>query len=162
MAGNAFVDLRRLADWFASLSSASRQAQGAVSVERIVCRLGAICVPLLGREACSPDPRRRDAARIALHQLATKTPARERVIEELRSIARSNTSDEGKLCALGLLAELGERAAARFTDAPSIQRRSALALAAQLDNTADVAAAADMMIHQLADDEMVQLIEVMV
>src|SRR5688572_5752698 len=144
MAGNAFVDLRRLADWFASLSSASRQAQG-VSVERIVCRLGATCVPLLGREACSPDPRRRDAARIALHQLATAQhgPARVRVIEELRSIARSNASDEGKLCALGLLAELGERAAARFSDAPSIQRRSALALAAQLDNTADVAAAAD-------------------
>ena len=159
MAENAFVDLRRLADWFASLSGAPARA---LSIQRIVCRLGATCVPLLGREACSPDPRRRDAARIALQQLATKTPARERVLEQLRAIASSNSSDEGKLCALGLLAELGERAAARFNDAPSIRRRSALALAAQLDNTADVAAAADMMIHQLADDEMVQLIDVMV
>lgn len=156
---NAFVDLRRLADWFSSCSSLPQRT---VSIERMVVRLGATCVPLLGREVCSPDPKRREAARIALAQLATRSETRARVLAELRRIASSNASDEGKVCALGLLAELGERAAARFTDPSAIQRRSAIALAAQLDNAADVAAAADMMMHQLGDDEIVHLIEVMV
>src|SRR6185369_14136836 len=97
-----------------------------------------------------------------LAQLATKTDARARVIAELRRIAASDACDDGKVSALGLLAELGERGAARFTDPTAIQRRSALALATQLDNAADVAAAADMMIHQLSDDEIVHLIDVMV
>jgi tetratricopeptide (TPR) repeat protein len=125
---SAFVDLRRLADWFASLSLGASRG---LSIGRLVLRLGATCIPLLGREMCSHDAKRREAAR------------------------------EGKVCALGLLAELGERAAARFTDPGAIQRRSAIALAAQLDNPADIAAAADMMIHQLADDEIVHLVEVM-
>jgi tetratricopeptide (TPR) repeat protein len=155
---NAFVDLRRLADWFSTLPT---QPNRALSVERVVVRLGATAVPLLGREVCSRDPKRREAARVALSQLATKTPARPRVLAELRRIAASDACDEGKVCALGLLAELGERGAARFTDPTSIKRRSAIALAAQLDNAADVAAAADMMIHQLGDDEIVHLISVM-
>src|SRR5690606_35791952 len=44
---NAFVDLRRLADWFSSCSSLPQRT---VSIERMVVRLGATCVPLLGRE----------------------------------------------------------------------------------------------------------------
>lgn len=157
-AESAFVDLRRLADWFSSLT---RQPQRTLSIERVVVRLGATCVPMLGREVCSADPTRREAARVALAQLATKTPARPRVLAELRKIASSDASDEGKVCALGLLAELGERGAARFTDPTAIQRRSAMALAAQLDNAAAVAAAADMMIHKLGVDEIVHMIDVM-
>jgi tetratricopeptide (TPR) repeat protein len=161
---SAFVDLRRLADWFASLASGSQRAfsPGAGLIERIVVRLGATSVPLLARELCSRDPKRREAARVALAQLATKTPAKPRVIEALHRIAQSDACDEGKVCALGLLAELGERGAARFTDPTAIQRRSALALATQLDNAADVAAAADMMIHQLSENEIIHLIDVMV
>lgn len=155
---NTFVDLRRLADWFSSCSS---QGPRAVSIERMVVRLGTACVPLLGRELCSPDPNRREAARVALARLAIRSETRARVLVELRRIASGDASDDGKVCALGLLAELGERAAARFTDPSAIQRRSAIALAAQLDNAADVAAAADMMIQQLGDDEIVHLIEVM-
>src|SRR5688500_7889242 len=104
---NAFVDLRRLADWFSSLSA---QGSRALSIERIVVRLGITCVPLLGREVCSADSRRREAARVALAQLATKPETRARVLAELRRIAGSDASDEGKVCVLGLLAELGERA----------------------------------------------------
>jgi hypothetical protein len=159
---SAFVDLRRLADWFASLASPASVPYRAMSAERMVLRLGATCVPLLGRELCMRDPKRREAARVALAQLATKTAARSRVIAELHRIAHSDACDEGKVCALGLLAELGERGAARFTDPTAIQRRSALALATQLDNAADVAAAADMMIHQLSEHEIVHLIDVMV
>jgi tetratricopeptide (TPR) repeat protein len=156
---SAFVDLRRLADWFASLPT---QPHRGLSIERIVVRLGAVCVPLLGRELGARDAKRREAARVALAQLAMQTAARPRVIAELRRIAASDACDEGKVSALGLLAELGERGAARFNDAPAIQRRSAIALASQLDNAADVAAAADMMIQQQSDDEIVHLIGVLV
>jgi tetratricopeptide (TPR) repeat protein len=155
---SAFVDLRRLADWFTTLSSAN--APRALLIERIVKKVGATCVPLLGRELGSIDVRHRDAARAALAHLAT-TSARARVIAELRSIAAISKTDEGKVCALGLLAELGQRGEAKFSDPSAIQRRSAIALAAQLDSAADVAAAADMMIRQLGTEDMMQLLEVM-
>jgi len=157
----AFGDLRRLADWFGIPSGGRTQSPlRATQIERLVHRLGGTCVPLLGRELCHADPRRRDSARAALAHLAT-TPSRPRVIAELHRIAASAAADEGKVCALGLLAELGERGAARFSDPSAIQRRSALALAAQLDTPADVAAAADLMIKQLSPDDMVQLVAVM-
>lgn len=163
-----FGDLRRLSEWFATPMSGGRtEGEAARSagphrlrIGRLVHRLGAICVPLLGRELCHADPARRDIARAALAHLAT-TDARARVITELRTIAASEAGDEGKVCALGLLAELGERGAARFQDPSAIQRRSALALAAQLDTPADVAAAADLMIRQLEDDDALQLLAVM-
>src|SRR5438552_1682580 len=109
-AESPFVDLRRLADWF--MTSPTRPS---FHVERIVARLGVTCVPLLGRELASNDLHRRAAARAALEKLATG-PARTRVVAELRALAESDAADEGKVCALGLLAELGERAAARFSD----------------------------------------------
>ena len=160
-----FGDLRRLSEWFATpLSGGRTDSRSAgphrLRIERLVHRLGATCVPLLGRELCHVNPARRDIARAALAHLAT-TDARARVITELRTIAASEAGDEGKVCALGLLAELGERGAARFQDPSAIQRRSALALAAQLDTPADVAAAADLMIRQLEDNDALQLLTVM-
>ncbi len=158
-ASTSFIDLRRLADWFDALNA--HRAAAPVSIERVVRRLGALCVPLLGRELVSTDARRRDAARAALAQVARDV--RSRVIAELRQIASSTSAcDEGKVAAVGLLSELGERSSARFTDPSAIQRRSALARATELDHPADVAAAADMMIQQMDDDEIVHLIEVMV
>lgn len=160
-AESAFADLRRLAEWFATCPT-----RKSLHVEKIVERLGATCVPLLGRELTDATCARRDAARVALAQLAT-TPARARVIAELRRLADSNARDEGKVAALGLLAELGEHVAARFHDPSAIQRSSALALAAHLDEPADIAAAADMMIRTLYkrgrvdDDGIVSLLAVM-
>ncbi|MBV8756354.1 MAG: hypothetical protein JO257_03700 [Deltaproteobacteria bacterium] len=156
----AFGDLQRLAQWFAMPSGLRTKGASPLRVERLVHRLGATCVPLLGRELCHGDPRRRDSARAALAHLAS-TDARTRVIAELRRIAGSAAADDGKVCALGLLAELGERGTASFADPMAIQRRSALALAAQLDTQADVAAAADLMIRQLAPDDRLQLLIVM-
>src|SRR5690242_18129150 len=119
----AFGDLRRLAEWFATPMSGSRtstRSTAPLAIERLVHRLGATCVPLLGRELCHADPRRRESARAALAHLAT-TAARPRVIAELKRIAASEAGDEGKVCALGLLAELGERGNARFADPSAIQ-----------------------------------------
>jgi hypothetical protein len=116
-------------------------------------------VPLLGRELASSHPRRRDAARGALQSLAGA--ARDRVIDELQHVAATAKDDDAKVCALGLLAELGERGEAHFADPSAIQRRSAIALAAQLDTAADLAATADLMVRQLEAGDMVQLVEVM-
>lgn len=157
-ASTSFIDLRRLADWFASIRT--HRAMSPAVVERVVRRLGSACVPMLGRELVSHDSRRRDAARVALAHVARDI--KPRVIAELRQITTSSASDEGKVCALGLLAELGERTTATFSDSSAIQRRSALALATELDSPADIAAAADMMIQQQTDDEIVRLLEVMV
>src|SRR5882757_2064538 len=100
----AFRDLRRLADWF----STSPQ-RGSPHIERLVTRLGAIAIPLLGRELRSTDPRRREAARDALETLAQPgAPARDRVTAELHAIAQGAVADEAKVVALGLLSELGE------------------------------------------------------
>src|SRR5580704_6903618 len=156
-AESPFVDLRRLADWFVTCPT-----RPSLHVERIVARLGATAIPLLGRELASADPRRREAARAALGQLAS-TPARPRVVAELHRITDGVADDAGKVCALGLLAELGERRVARFADPSAIQRSSALALATQLDTPRDVASAVDLMVTQIAPrgDELVKLVGVM-
>jgi len=152
-----FADLRRLADWFAT-----QPTRPSLHVEKIVERLGAVCVPLLGRELCAPQQARRDAARTALAQLATTNRSvRPRVIEALREITEGAAPDHGKVCALGLLGELGERGAARFHDPDKIQRASAINLAAQLETAADIASAADLMVGKLAPDDMVSLLAIM-
>jgi hypothetical protein len=159
---NPFVDLRKLADWFATPSPLGL-ARPSLHIEKIVERLGVVCVPLLGRELCSPSEPRRDAARAALVQLATTNRSvRPRVIVELRTITEGGAPDHGKVCALGLLGELGERgAAAKFHDPDAIQRASAEKLADQLETAADIASAADLMVGKLAPDDMVSLLSIM-
>src|SRR4051812_21641505 len=117
---NAFADLRKLADWFGNLGESQG---GSIGVDRLVRRLGATAIPLLGRELQQRDARRRDAALGALAVVAMV--ARDRVVSELRTIATSAESDEPKVDALGLLAELGVKSAARFHDPDAMQRRSA-------------------------------------
>jgi hypothetical protein len=151
--GSSFGDLRKLADWFTT--SPTRLTN---QVERLTRRLGVTAVPLLGRELRHADPRRRDAAREALAWLAT-TSARARVIAELHAVTTGTATDEAKVSALGLLAELGEHAEAVFADPSAMQRRSAIALAAQLENAPDIANAADMMVRQLDADDIVHMLE---
>lgn len=156
-AETSFVDLRRLADWFATAPT-----RPSLHIEKIVERLGVVSVPLLGRELSAAHPQRRDAARSALAQLAnSRREVRPRVIAELRAITDGAAPDVGKVCALGLLGELGERRAARFNDPETIQRTSAVNLAAQLETAADVASAADLMVGKLSSDDMVSLLAIM-
>jgi tetratricopeptide (TPR) repeat protein len=153
----AFRDLRRLADWFA----AGPHPPG-TEIERLVERLGTTALPLLCRELCSADPRRRDAARDALEAVAARDPiARARVSAELRAVTGGGAPDEAKVVALGLLSELGEHADVRFADPAAIRTRSAIALAAHLETAADVAGAADLMVHQLEAADILQMLEVM-
>ncbi len=156
-AESSFVDLRRLAEWFATQPS-----RPSLQIEKLIERVGATGVPLLGRELRATQPERRDAARTALAHLArTRLEVRPRVIAELRSITDGEAPDAGKVAALGLLGELGERGAARFNDPETIQRTSAINLAAQLETAADVASAADLMVGKLSADDMVSLVAIM-
>jgi hypothetical protein len=158
--GAAFRDLRRLADWFAD--APPRAALTSLSIDRLLSRLGATAVPLLGRELCSAEPARREAARDALAAVAGHgAHARTRVAAELRAITGGPAADEAKVVALGLLSELGEHADARFADPAAIRVRSAIALAAQLETAADLAGAADMMVRELCAIDIVQMLEVM-
>ena len=72
------------------------------AIDKLVRRLGPICVPLLGRHLASADGARRDLARAGLELLAT-TDARTRVIAELHQVADGTACDEGKLAAASLL-----------------------------------------------------------
>ena len=141
-----FAELRRLADLLGQLDARPTPAQQRL-LARLVEKLGATCVPLLGRAMKSGVSGRIEAAREAFAALATISDAlRARVIAELHAVTIDASTDEIKVCALGLLSELGEHGSARFTDSKAIQRRSAEALAAQLEGPSDIANAADMMV----------------
>jgi tetratricopeptide (TPR) repeat protein len=153
-----FRDLRKLADWFST--SCDRRRADPAQLARLVNRLGATAIPLLGRELRSTEPERREAARDALAAVAARG-ARARVTAELHAITAGAVADEAKVVALGLLSELGEHAEARFADPAAIRARAAIALAAQLETAADLAGAADLMVHQLDADDIVQMLEAM-
>jgi hypothetical protein len=99
-----FLDLRRIADWLALSACESSRA---FAIERTLRRLGSTCVPLLGRAMRAGDERGRLAARDGLALVASLDGgARARVVAELRH-RRRREPDDGKLSAIGLLADLG-------------------------------------------------------
>lgn len=161
-----FRDLRALADWFSTGPQRSSPHTGRTErtepIERIIERLGTVAIPLLGRELCSMAPGRREAARDALEAIAAQSPtARARVTAELQAITTDAVTDEAKIAALGLLSEFGEHADVRFADPQAIRVRSSMALASHLRTAAELAGAADLMVHRIAPGNLVQLLEVM-
>jgi tetratricopeptide (TPR) repeat protein len=160
VAEHAFADLRRLADALSALETRTLKAAALRVIDQLTAKLDRLAVPLLVRTLRDGSPVSREAARDALAKLATK-PARDRVLEALRTLIAEPASDEVKVCALGLLAELGAPDTATFSDPAAIQRRSALALAAQLETPSEIANAADMMVRGLDDRSVVQMLEVL-
>lgn len=154
-----FVDLRRLADALSALEVRALRAAATRAIEQTIHTLGATAVPFLARTMRNGTPVTREAARNALAQLAGGE-ARGRVLDALRAMT-TDASDDIKVSALGLLAELGEPTAARFADPVAIQRRSAIALAAQLDTPAEIASAADMLVKGVPGRDVVQILEVL-
>ncbi len=155
--GADLADLQALRAW---CRSAPRRPIPPIAIERIVRRLGQVAVPLLGRELRSSEAPCREAARGALAIVATA--ARDRVVAELQAVAACAKADEPKLSALALLAELGIRGNAQFSDPYAIQRRSAAALASQLESRADVASAADLVVRSLGVDKGEDIIQLLV
>ncbi len=156
---SAFADLRRLADALSALETRALRAAATRSIEQLAKGLDGLAVPLLVRTLSGGTPVAREAVRRAL-VLVTQS-ARTRVLEALRALLAQPTSDDVKVCALGLLAELGAPETAKFSDPVAIQRRSALALAAQLETPSDIANAADMMVRKLVDRDVLQMLEVL-
>jgi len=160
MAGGdvSFLVLRRIANGFATISSA-----GDHSRDRLVADVrlaGRSAIPLLGRELGGTCDRRRALARVLLCEVTDEHRAR--IVDELHAIVRGGATDSGKAAALGLLAELGvEDTAARFADPRDVQRRSAAQLAAHLETRADIASAADLLVHELDADDLVSIVEAM-
>ena len=160
----AFRDLRRLADWFSAgaLPMSGPDGPERLEIEGLLARLGTTAVPLLCRELTGADPRRRDVARDALGAVAAHgADARARVAAELHAVTGGHTQDEAKVVALGLLSELGEHADVQFADPAAIRIRSAIALASHLDTAAEVASAADLMVHQLEAADLIQMLDAM-
>jgi len=168
----AFRDLRALADWFSTgpqrssrhteRAERAERTERAEQIKQIVARLGTLAIPLLGRELCSMAPWHREAARDALEAIAAHSPAaRARVTAELHAITTDAVADEAKVAALGLLSEFGEHADVRFADPKAIRVQSSMALASHLGTAAELAGAADLMVHRVAPGNLVQLLEVM-
>jgi tetratricopeptide (TPR) repeat protein len=117
-------------------------------------QLGALCVPVLVRSLAGA------AAQQALaHRLLVSLPPHlhPRVVAELRSL--QTAGDHAKAAAQRVQLELGRPvdAALRLHDPEAIQRQLAQRLAAQLEQRADVAAAADLMVTRLAPTRLVEL-----
>src|SRR5687767_6189454 len=87
--------------------------------------LGATALPLCLRELRSADEDRRTWAAELLLALTEIESLRPRIVAALRDAVDAENDDETKVCALAVLAELGEHAAsASFRDPQSIHRRS--------------------------------------
>jgi hypothetical protein len=151
-----FVELRRLADLMGGLEARATLAQQR-SLALLVKKLGATCVPLLGRALRSNIAPRLEAARDAFASLAASSDAlRVRVIAELHAITVARPPTRSVCARLAR----GARRARRRALHRSVRDPAALgaALAAQLEAPNDVANAADMMVHKLDDGDVVQML----
>jgi tetratricopeptide (TPR) repeat protein len=149
------AQLRRLAASFAL----SRPAADERAVRRIAAALGPAAVPTCLRELAGGDASRRRWASTLLAEIAREH--RIRVVKGIRDLLAGEASDEAKIDGLGLLAELGEESApTRFADPAAIQRRSVEQLADHLRGpAAEVASTAEMVLHQLPPDDLLDLVE---
>ena len=149
-----FLLLRIIANGFAELDADFEALAGSVRAA------GRSAIPLLCRELGGGCDRRRGLARRLL--CAVDAEHRDRLIEALHAVAHGTARDSGKAAALGVLAELGaEATTASFADPRDVQRRSAAQLAAHLETRADVASAADLLVHELGTDELLNVVEAM-
>lgn len=120
-------------------------------------RLGATAVPLCAR-ALASDGERRSWAVELLRAIAERD--RPRVVAELRAVVERPASDEAKLVALALLAELGdETTTARFADPRQARQQSLARFADQLASPAEIASAADLLVTRMGADELVEFVE---
>jgi hypothetical protein len=149
------AQLRRLAASF----GLQRLPADERAVKRIALGLGPSAVPTCLRELAGSDASRRQWAAALLAEIARGH--RERVLRGLRDLLAGEAGDEAKIDGLGLLAELGEDSApTRFADPAAIQRRSVEQLADHLSGAAaEVASTADMVLHQLPPDDLLDLVE---
>ncbi len=121
--------------------------------------LGATAVPLCARELSGATQLERRIWAIALLRVLAENTG-DRVRAALRELTAGPATDDGKLAAVGLLAELGdETATATFSDPDRVHQQSLVRFATQLDTPADVASAADLLVSRLDGDAIVEFVE---
>lgn len=153
-ADGAFGVLRRIANGFDDLDTERE------SLIRSVRSAGRVAIPLLSRELGGECDRRRALARVLLWELVTDH--RDRIVDAMHELLHGGGADGGKAAAIGVLAELGVgETTATFTDPRDVQRRSAAQLAAHLETRADIASAADLLVHELDADDLLNVVEAM-
>jgi tetratricopeptide (TPR) repeat protein len=159
----SLVKLQRLGASFDSLRD-GRPASRAVERQalRLAGDLGATAVPMLLRSLAAPDDARSRWAYALLLVLAGNDACGDRVIESIRAHAdRPGAPGALRSRATALLAELGGEPhdCAASEDPSALRDQSLRELAACLDTPAEVARAADLLVHQLDDDELLNFID---
>lgn len=150
----AFGVLRAIANGFDDLAT-DRE-----SLIRSVRGAGRVAISLLARELGGACDRRRALARVLVCELFDDH--RDRIVDAMQQLLRGGATDSGKAAALGVLAELGvAETTATFADPRDVQRRSAAQLAAHLETRADIASAADLLVHELDPDDLLNVVEAM-
>ena len=148
-----FGKLRRLASSFDEPTTRSRDRVAL----RLALELGATAVPCCARELAGPIPRRRLRARALLGAIAAAHE--DRVRRAVHDLLGGPASDDAKIDALALLADLGEVSVpACFANPAAIQRRSVEELAGHLDTVEDVANAAALVTEGLEPPAIVELV----
>ncbi|MEZ4403451.1 MAG: hypothetical protein R3B06_25725 [Kofleriaceae bacterium] len=149
---SSWTDLQRL-----RASFGTRARVDEPGLRALARTLGATAVPLCGRMlAGSADER---AWALELMRTIAQV-ADERVRHELRTATGRALTDEAKLAALALLAELGdEETTARFADPRQMHQQSFSRFAGQLASPAEVASAADLLVSRLPPRELVEFVE---
>jgi hypothetical protein len=155
-----FEKLHRLAASFAAPRSSARDR----ATLRLAVELGAIAVPCCARELAGLVPARRAWARELLGAIAIEPepggPGEDRVRRAVRDLLEGPATDDAKIDALALLAELGEVSVpASFADPAAIQRRSVEELVGHLTTTESIASAAALVSEGLEPAAIVELVE---
>lgn len=159
----SFVKLRRLVVGFDHLADRGPQSKEDKALKRVVRQLGATALRVLLSELASPIGGRASYAHALLAHLAQAGgESRRRVVESLgEMIATPGGSDGAKLRAIALLAELDAELPndAELADPDRARRQSLGELATCLREPAEIARAADQLADDLADDDLLGLLE---
>lgn len=158
----SFPKLQRLRLGFDELAEGRpRTAAAERTLLRLARQLGAVAVPTVVRELAGADEDRARWAYAVLGAIADRPRHTDRVIAALRQVVAGAAPDLAKLRALSLLGDLGIEMATPtdLVDPDAARSRSLSDLARCLVTTADVARAAELLIDQLAENELCEFID---
>jgi Flp pilus assembly protein TadD len=155
----SFVKLVRLGASFTEIEARGRlPVAHERTVRRLVVELGATAVPALVRQLCGGRVTSAGWAAALLEELAERPDGpRLRVAAALRAAAAEATVNEpARMRVLSLLARIGVELPATVTipNLFTLRDRSLRELASSLDSAAEVARAADLLVTQLDDDDL--------
>jgi len=157
----SFIKLQRLGAAFDELRTGVPLTRGHErTVHRLGRELGSTSVPLLLRKLAARDEREVRLAQELLRLAgAVEAASRARVTDSLRGLAAAPDEALRKRAA-ALLGEIGDSEEQTAADDPSSMRdRSLRELARCLDTAAEVARAADLLVVQLDDEELLSFLD---